>query len=96
MRYEKNQCLLQLTLTYLLCVRPVTGKQSSSVIMLSCLLRKGLNLPKQKSLKAEVSLYPQNKYHLQAGPPPFLLVDPWWDRFSPSRASQGVQQTVCL
>lgn len=44
------------------------------MIMLSCLLRKGLNLPKQKSLKAEVSLYPQTKYHLQAGSPPFLLV----------------------
>lgn len=43
------------------------------MIMLSCLLRKGLNLSKQKSLKAELSLYPQTKYHLQAGPPPFLL-----------------------
>lgn len=42
--------------------------------MLFYLLRKGLNLHKQKSLTTEVSPYPQTKDHLQAGPPPFLLI----------------------
>lgn len=84
--------MLHLTLIHLLWVRPATGKQSSSVLMLSCLLRKRLYLCKLKQLR---SVPISSDWRLPAHRPvstsiglPLL-----WDRFPPSPARQGVPQS---